>query len=305
MRLGGERPSRNVEDRRGRGRSGGFRGGFGNRIRLPGGRGGGGLGIGGMLLLVGVMWFLGVNPLELLMGETTSPQQRERTDEGLSQPGAVAGRDDETRDFVARVLGTTERVWEDIFAEHGQEYVHPTLVLFDDTTRSACGLGAAAMGPFYCPSDATIYLELSFFRDLKTRFGAPGEFAEAYVIAHEVAHHVQNLMGTLERTAAQRASLSTAEANEISVRVELQADCYAGIWAHAVAQEGTILEEGDIEDGLNAASAIGDDRLQQQTQGRVVPESFTHGTSEQRVSWFQRGMETGEIEACDTFGADL
>jgi len=305
VRLGGERPSRNVEDRRGQGRSGGVRGGFGNRLRLPGGRGGGGLGIGGILLLVGVMWFLGVNPLELLVGETTTPQQRQTHEEDLSQPGAVAGPDDEMRDFVARVLGTTERAWEDIFAEHGQEYPQPTLVLFDDSTRSACGLGAAAMGPFYCPSDSTIYLELSFFRDLKTRYGAPGEFAEAYVIAHEVGHHVQNLMGTLERTAAQRARLSTADANEVSVRVELQADCYAGIWAHAIAQEGTILEDGDIEDGLNAASAIGDDRLQQQTQGRVVPESFTHGTSEQRMVWFQRGMETGEIEACDTFGADL
>lgn len=309
MRLGGERPSKNVEDRRGQVRSGGaVRGGFGNRpLRLPGGRGGGGLGIGGMLLLLGVMWFLGVNPLDLLVGngEPTTPQQRETVDERFSQPGSVVNRDDDMKDFVARVLGTTERVWEEKFAAHGHRYALPTLVLFSNGTRSACGLGAAAMGPFYCPGDSTIYIDLSFFHDLKTRFGAPGEFAEAYVIAHEVGHHVQNLLGTLARTSAQRARLSAVEANDISVRVELQADCYAGIWAHAIAQAGTILEEGDIEDGLNAASAIGDDRLQRQTQGRVVPESFTHGTSEQRVRWFQRGMETGELEACDTFGADL
>lgn len=302
MRLGGQRPSRNVEDRRGQARSGGFRGGFGNGpIRLPGGRGGGGLGLGGMLLLLGVMWLMGVNPLDLLVGEAP----RQQVDQGINRPDTVAGRDDEASEFVARVLGTTERVWEDIFAKNGREYAHPRLVLFEDQTRSGCGLGAAAMGPFYCPADSTIYLDLSFFRDLKTRFGAPGEFAEAYVIAHEVAHHVQNLMGTLERTIAQRARAPAPTANEISVRVELQADCFAGIWAHALAQQGTVLEEGDIEDGLNAASAIGDDRLQQQTQGRVAPETFTHGTSEQRVSWFRRGMETGEIEACDTFAADL
>lgn len=305
MRLGGQRPSRNVEDRRGQARSGGLGGGFGRGpIRMPGGRGGGGLGLGGMLLLIGVMWFLGVNPLDLLVGETTAPQQRERVDQGFSRPDAVAGRDEEASDFVARVLGTTERVWEGIFAENGREYAHPRLVLFDDQTRSGCGLGAAAMGPFYCPADSTIYLDLSFFQELETRFGAPGEFAQAYVIAHEVAHHVQNLTGTLERTTAQRAR-APAAANEISVRVELQADCYAGIWAHALAQEGTILEDGDIEDGMNAASAIGDDRLQQQTQGRVAPETFTHGTSAQRVGWFKRGMEAGTVEACDTFSGEI
>jgi predicted metalloprotease len=195
------------------------------------------------------------------------------------------------RDFVARVLGTTERAWEDVFAEHGAQYDHPTLQLFSDSTRSACGLGAAAMGPFYCPGDSTIYIDLSFFRDLENRLDAPGDFAQAYVIAHEVGHHVQNLTGTLTESHAQRANLPAAEANEISVRVELQADCYAGIWAHAVAEEGTILEDGDIEEGMNAASAIGDDRLQRQSQGHVVPESFTHGTSEQRVRWFRRGLE--------------
>jgi uncharacterized protein len=298
MRLGGQRPSRNVEDRRGR--SGGFGGRSG--IRLPVGRRGGGIGIGGILILMAVMWFLGMNPLDLLTGggQFAGPQQRQ-TENQLPQ---VTEGVDSRQDFVARVLGTTERAWEEIFAQHGQQYVHPTLRLFSDSTPSACGLGAAAMGPFYCPSDSAIYIDLSFFRDLEIRLGAPGDFAEAYVIAHEVGHHVQNLTGTLEQTNARRASLPAAEANELSVRVELQADCYAGLWAHAIAQEGTILEDGDIEEGLNAASAIGDDRLQKQTQGRVVPESFTHGTSEQRVRWFRRGMESGEITACDTFGAD-
>ena len=298
MRLGGQRPSRNVEDRRGR--SGG--GGGGRGMRLPIGRRGGGLGIGGILLLMGVMWLLGMNPLDLLTGGGQiggPPQQRQTVEDGV--PGAG---DDAQRDFVARVLGTTERAWEGVFAEHGAQYDHPKLVLFSDSTQSDCGQGAAAMGPFYCPTDSTIYIDLSFFRDLENRLDAPGEFARAYVIAHEVGHHAQNLMGTLTESHAQRANLPTAEANEISVRVELQADCYAGIWAHAVAQEGTILEDGDIEEGMNAASAIGDDRLQRQSQGQVVPESFTHGTSEQRVRWFRRGLEQGNLAACDTFGAD-
>jgi uncharacterized protein len=297
MRLGGQRPSRNVEDRRGR--SGGSGGGRG--MRLPIGRRGGGIGIGGILLLMGVMWLLGMNPLDLLTGggQFAGPPQRQTVEDGAPGSG-----DDARRDFVARVLGTTERAWEDVFAEHGAQYAHPTLRLFSDSTPSACGLGAAAMGPFYCPGDSTIYIDLSFFRDLENRLGAPGDFAQAYVIAHEVGHHVQNLTGTLTESHAQRANLPAAEANEISVRVELQADCYAGIWAHTVAQEGTILEEGDIEEGMNAASAIGDDRLQRQSQGQVVPESFTHGTSEQRVRWFRRGLESGDLAACDTFGAD-
>lgn len=306
MRLGGERPSRNVEDRRGRGGFGVPSGGSGNRsIRLPMGRRGGGIGIGGILILLAVLWLLGVNPLEVLMGDgQIAPQQGETVDDRLPQPGAVGDGEDAMKDFVARVLGTTERAWEKIFAEQGQQYVLPSLVLFSDTANSDCGQGVAAMGPFYCSIDSTIYIDLSFYRDLKTRLGAPGDFAEAYVIAHEVGHHVQNLTGTLERSAAQRARLPEAEANELSVRVELQADCYAGIWAHALRQAGTVLEEGDIEEGLNAASAIGDDRLQRQTQGHVVPESFTHGTSEQRVRWFRRGMESGEPAACDTLRAD-
>ena len=303
MRLGGQRPSRNVEDRRGRGGGFGFPGGR-SGIRLPMGRRGGGIGIGGILILMAVMWLLGLNPLDLLTGgggQFTAPQQRQTVDNQL--PQGAEGVDSRS-DFVARVLATTERVWEEQFAEQGQQYAAPKLVLFSDSTPSACGLGAAAMGPFYCPGDATIYIDLTFFRDLETRLGAPGDFAEAYVIAHEVGHHVQRLTGTLEQTSAERQRLPEVEANEISVRVELQADCYAGIWAHALAQEGTVLEDGDIEEGLNAASAIGDDRLQRRTQGQVVPESFTHGTSEQRVRWFKRGMDTGELAACDTLGAD-
>ena len=300
MRLGGQRPSRNVEDRRGSRGGGSFGGGRG--MRLPIGRRGGGIGIGGILLLMGVMWLLGMNPLDLLTGggQFAGPQQQRQTVED----GVPGSGDDARRDFVARVLGTTERVWEGVFAEHVAQYDHPSLVLFSDSTRSACGLGAAAMGPFYCPSDSTIYIDLSFFRDLENRLNAPGDFAQAYVIAHEVGHHVQNLTGTLTESHAQRANLPAVEANEISVRVELQADCYAGIWAHAIAEEGTILEDGDIEEGMNAASAIGDDRLQQQRQGHVVPESFTHGTSEQRVGWFRRGLEHGNLAACDTFAAD-
>ena len=296
MRLGGERPSRNVEDRRGRGGGFGFPGGR-TGMRIPMGRRGGGIGIGGIIILMVVMWLLGMNPLDLFTGGGQLVPQRQTVD--THGPG-----DDARKDFVAKVLGTTERVWQETFSDHGQQYQAPKLVLFSDATQSACGLGAAAMGPFYCAGDRSIFIDLSFFRDLESRLGAPGDFAEAYVIAHEVGHHVQNLLGTLQQTTAERARLPQVEANELSVRVELQADCYAGIWAHAIAQEGTILEEGDIEEGLNAASAIGDDRLQRQTQGRVVPESFTHGTSEQRVGWFRRGMETGELESCDTFRAD-
>ncbi|MEX2481330.1 MAG: neutral zinc metallopeptidase [Gammaproteobacteria bacterium] len=298
MRLGGERPSRNVEDRRGR--SGGSSGGRG--MRLPIGRRGGGLGIGGIVILMGVMWLLGMNPLDLLTGggQFAGPQQQGQT----AEDGVAGTGDDARRDFVARVLGTTERAWEEIFTREGAQYPHPTLQLFSDSTQSACGQGAAAMGPFYCPADSTIYIDLSFFRDLENRLGAPGDFAQAYVIAHEVGHHVQNVSGTLERTNAERAQLPDAEANELSVRVELQADCYAGIWGHSIAQDGTILEDGDIEEGMNAASAIGDDRLQKQSQDHVVPESFTHGTSEQRMRWFRRGLDSGDLAACDTFGAD-
>jgi hypothetical protein len=203
--------------------------------------------------------------------------------------------------FVSRVLGSTEDVWSGVFRQSGVQYRAPTLVLYDGQVRSACGMGQAAMGPFYCPGDEKLYVDLSFFRDLQSRFGAPGDFAQAYVIAHEVGHHVQKLTGAFRRMEEARAR-PQAEQNRISVRMELQADCYAGVWGH---HAGTLnqLDPGDIEEALGAASAIGDDRLQKQAQGRVVPESFTHGSSEQRVRWFRRGLESGRPQDCDAFSA--
>jgi len=208
---------------------------------------------------------------------------------------------DEPGQFVSRVLGSTEDVWSRVFQQSNAQYRAPTLVLYEGQVRSACGMGQAAMGPFYCPNDEKLYIDLAFFRDLQARFRAPGDFAQAYVIAHEVAHHVQNLTGQFRKMEAARGG-SAAQRNQVSVRMELQADCYAGVWGHYA---GTMkqLDDGDLAEALNAASAIGDDRLQKQTQGRVVPESFTHGSSEQRVRWFKRGMESGQPRSCDTFGA--
>jgi predicted metalloprotease len=208
------------------------------------------------------------------------------------------------RRFVAKVLGSTESTWQTVFSESGRRYEEPKLVLFTGATPTACGTGQSAMGPFYCPSDQKVYIDLAFFRDLRERFHAPGEFAQAYVIAHEVGHHVQNLLGISDQVrAAQQRSRNPAAANALSVRQELQADCFAGIWGHRADSMQKILEPGETEQALTAASAIGDDRLQRQTQGRIVPESFTHGTSEQRVRWFKRGMESGDIRQCDTFNA--
>jgi predicted metalloprotease len=215
---------------------------------------------------------------------------------GLEPPA-----DDPQAEFVSVVLADTEETWSQIFAA-GDRYPPPTLVLFTDATQSACGVGQSAMGPFYCPADQRVYLDLSFFRDLDDRFGAPGDFAQAYVVAHEVGHHIQTVTGLSQRVSAARQRASEAEGNLLSVRQELQADCYAGVWGSHAARKG-LLEPGDAEEGLAAAAAIGDDRLQRQSQGRVVPESFTHGSSEQRVSWLRRGMETGRVDACDTFAA--
>jgi predicted metalloprotease len=209
--------------------------------------------------------------------------------------------DDPTAQFVSVVLRDTEETWGELFGERGTSYEPPVLVLFTDATQSACGVGQAAMGPFYCPPDQRVYLDLSFFRDL-ARMGAPGDFAQAYVVAHEVGHHVQTLTGVSQRVSGTRQRSSEREGNALSVRQELQADCYAGVWGHYAAQRG-LLEAGDAEEGLQAAAAIGDDRLQRQSQGRVVPESFTHGSSEQRATWLRRGMESGRMEACDTFTA--
>ena len=277
MKLGDQKASGNVEDRRGIGMVGG------------------GLGIGGVVIAV-VAYFLGFDPSAVLsVVEQVAPQGETRE----APKGAPA---DEMGQFVAKVLGSTESVWGKVFPQSGNTYRPPTLVLYDGQVRSACGMGQAAMGPFYCPGDEKLYIDLAFFRDLQTRFGAPGDFAQAYVIAHEVGHHVQNLAGTMRKSEAARGRSPGTEDNRASVRMELQADCYAGVWGH---HAGTMnqLDAGDIAEALAAATAIGDDRLQKQTQGRVVPESFTHGSSEQRVRWFRRGMDSGRPADCDTFSA--
>ena len=289
MRLGDERESGNIEDRRG----GGGRGG------LPIGVAGGGL---GTIALVLVALFFGVDPSVILSGggggQPDAPVARQ---EG-SGPSEVA--DDGQRRFVAQVLATTEDVWTEAFRRGGNTYQPPNLVLFSGTTQSGCGTAQTATGPFYCPLDQKVYLDTAFFREMERRLGAPGDFARAYVIAHEVGHHVQNQIGVLRRVDAERRGMGEAESNALQVRVELQADCFAGVWANRTQQMRQVLEQGDIEEGLNAAAAVGDDRLQRRSRGVVVPESFTHGSSAQRVRWFRTGLESGDIQRCDTFGTD-
>jgi len=246
--------------------------------------------------LVGVGLFLGVDPSTLM--EVVQTQQRGVTRADLARTEL----EDEQAQFVSVVLADTEETWDGVFRQAGRSYEAPTLVLFSGSVRSACGFAQAAMGPFYCPADQKVYIDLSFYSDLQDRFGAPGDFAQAYVIAHEVGHHVQTLLGISEQVQRAKAQLGEVEANQQSVRQELQADCLAGIWAHHADRTRDLLEPGDIEEGLNAASAIGDDRLQRQSQGYVIPESFTHGSSVQRVRWFTRGYETGDVNQCDTFG---
>jgi predicted metalloprotease len=277
MELGDQRASGNVEDRRGIGMVGG------------------GLGVGGVVIAL-IAYFLGFDPGTVVsVAEQVAPQRETRE----APKGAPA---DEIGQFVSKVLGSTEDVWTNIFAQSKSRHRPPTLVLYDGQVRSACGIGQSAMGPFYCEHDEKLYLDLAFFRDLQTRFRAPGDFAQAYVIAHEVGHHVQKLTGTFEQVEAARGRGSQAGSNRTSVQLELQADCYAGVWGH---HAGTMnqLDAGDIAEALNAATAIGDDRLQKQTQGRVVPESFTHGSSEQRVRWFKRGLDSGRPKDCDTYSA--
>ncbi len=299
MRLDDERASDNIEDRRGRGGGFGFPGG--RRVRMPGGRRGGGIGIGGIIILLILAFVFGINPLEMLTGGGggSLPRQVEYQAPSPSQTGQQAGNN-EMKEFVSKVLSTTERTWDKIFASQGQRYQAPKLVLFSGFVQSACGAAQSAMGPFYCPLDSKVYIDMSFFRDMRARLGAPGDFAQAYVIAHEVGHHVQNQLGIARTVTQARMRASKSEANALSVRMELQADCFSGVWAR---DNQRILEQGDIEEGLNAASAIGDDRLQKRSQGYVVPESFTHGSSAQRVRWFKRGLETGDISACDSFSA--
>jgi len=274
MELGNQRASGNVEDRRGLGLAGG------------------GIGIGGIVIAL-IAYFLGADPQTAMqVGEQVAPPHQAQVAKGTPN--------DQLGQFVAKVLGSTEDVWTQIFQQSGSQYRPPTLVLYDHVTRSACGMGQAAMGPFYCPNDEKLYVDLSFYRDLQNRFHAPGDFAQAYVVAHEVGHHVQKLTGTFRRLEQARGGAQGASG--VSVRMELQADCYAGVWGHHAGAMNE-LDPGDVEEALNAATAIGDDRLQQQTQGRVVPESFTHGTSEQRVRWFKRGMDSGRPQDCDTFSA--
>ncbi len=254
---------------------------------------GGGL---GLLLLVGVGLFLGVDPRALMQVVQTQQQTP------ATPPAQRTKLEDEQAQFVAVVLADTEDTWNAVFRQAGRDYQEPTLVLFSGAVKSACGFAQAAMGPFYCPADQKVYIDLSFYSDLQNRFQAPGDFAQAYVIAHEIGHHVQTLLGISEKVQRQKAQVGQVEANQLSVRQELQADCLAGIWAHHADRTRDLLEQGDIEEGLNAASAIGDDRLQKQSRGYITPESFTHGSSEQRVRWFKQGYATGDVNQCNTFG---
>lgn len=277
MRWRGERQSDNIEDRRGISRGGMAIGG----------------GLGGIVILVIALLF-GADPRQLL--EQLPTQEAPGTQS--SRP--TNPQEEELKQFVRTVLASTEDVWTDQFRQLGRQYRKPTLVLFTDSVDSACGRAGSAVGPFYCPGDEKLYLDFAFFRDLETRFRAPGDFAEAYVIAHEVGHHIQRLLGTMDKVDAARGRLTEAQANQLSVRLELQADFLAGVWAHYAQRKG-LLEAGDIEEALGAASAVGDDRLQREGQGHVVPDSFTHGTSEQRIRWFRKGLETGDIRQGDTF----
>jgi uncharacterized protein len=267
---------------------------------MPGGRAGraGGMGGIGLIVIALIAIFLGVDPSFLFQGgPIPDPSYQER-----QSPPSPA--EEELKEFMSVVLADTEDTWHGLFEQLERTYQEPTVVLFSGAVSSACGFADAAVGPFYCPGDRKVYLDLSFFEELGERFGAPGDFAQAYVLAHEVGHHVQTLLGISDQVRQVRATLSAADANALSVRQELQADCFAGIWAHHADQMRQVLEPGDIEEGLRAASAIGDDRLQRQAQGYVVPESFTHGSSEQRMRWFETGYSEGVPGACDTFSVD-
>lgn len=299
MRWRGRRRSKNIEDRQGQGSPRGLGRDRTRTVRLPRGRRGK-LGIVGILAIVGISLFLGIDPIVLLQGGLQSDRMQPTTQSG-SAP--TVANDDLTK-FVSVVLADTEDTWHGIFDSSDRRYQEPTLVLFSNAVQSACGYAQSAMGPFYCPGDQKVYLDLTFFRELSDRFGAPGDFAQAYVIAHEVGHHVQTLLGISQKVHEQRSRVSKVEANKLSVRQELQADCFAGIWAYNADRSRNLLEEGDIEEALNAATAIGDDRLQKKSTGRIVPDSFTHGTSRQRVKWFMVGFETGDVRKCDTFGTD-
>jgi predicted metalloprotease len=285
MRIEDQRRSENIEDRRG--------------MRMPGGRGlvGGGIGV---LVVALIAMFLGIDPFVATQvvqqtGSSGGPQPHVET--------RAPSRADQMADRVAAVLGSTEDTWTAIFAQAGKQYRKPVLVLFSGAVESACGFAQAAVGPFYCPADNKLYIDLAFYRDLQDKFRAPGDFAQAYVIAHEVGHHVQNQLGIAEQVRKLQSRVGEREANALQVRMELQADCFAGIWAATANRNSRLLEPGDVEEGLRAAAAVGDDLIQKRSRGYVSPESFTHGSSEQRMRWFRRGLESGDIRACDTFAA--
>lgn len=282
MRWSGGRRSSNIEDRRG---------------AKPRGIVGGGI---GTIVIILVALYFGVDPTFLIEGLESSNVSTSSTG---TRPTAEDLANDPLADMVSVVIADTEDVWHEIFADMGRRYEEPTLVMFTGATRSACGTGQAAMGPFYCPADRKAYIDLSFYEDMRTRFSAPGDFAQAYVIAHEIGHHVQNLLGISNEVRRAQSGVSKAESNNLSVKLELQADCLAGVWAHRADKARGILEAGDVDEALNAASAIGDDRLQRQSRGTVVPESFTHGTSAQRQRWFRAGLQSGDPGSCDTFAA--
>jgi predicted metalloprotease len=295
MRWGDMRRSENIEDRTGGG--------------SPMGGGGMRIGVGGIIIALIASVLFGINPLDMLGGmegpaPTPTPQPRSappgygpQTQASPTQPA------NPTKELVARVVGDTEDVWQSLFKAMGRSsYPAPTLVMFSGSTRSACGTGTAAVGPFYCPADRKVYLDTSFFNQLERRFGAPGDFAQAYVIAHEVGHHVQNVLGTMKQFDAQASRVDERRRNQLQVRLELQADCYAGVWGF-FAKRRNLLEPGDVEEGLRAAATVGDDQMMKRTQGYVVPEAFTHGSAEQRMRWFRRGMESGDPRQCDTFSS--
>ncbi len=316
--------SSNVEDRRGQG-GGGFRfpGGGGGGIQIPIG---GGMSLTTLLIIGGIMLLFGINPLDILRGgiggdgggfnvpqmPRSERQTRPSADDIPGLPGSPGGQQqagtpkssDDQKVFISRVLKDTEDVWSRVFASFGKKYTNPQLVLFTGGTRTACGVGQSAMGPFYCPIDQKIYVDLAFYDELSRRFKAPGDFAQAYVIAHEVGHHVQLQLGIAEKVQElKERSGDERQANALQVRMELQADCLAGVWANLNNQMKNRLQQGDIEEGLNAASQIGDDMIQRKTQGRVVPDAFTHGSSAQRTRWFKQGFDSGQMQSCDTFNA--
>lgn len=295
----GGRRSENIEDRRG----GGFSFGRGGGGRFPVGMRRGGIGGLGLVVLVLLGLLFGVDPSVLLQGVPSEGVQQQYVPGPQTAPGPTVEADSEMKQFVSVVLAETEDTWNAVFRANGRSYEEPRLVLFSGMVGSACGMAQAASGPFYCPLDEKVYLDFSFFDELERRFGAPGDFAQAYVIAHEIGHHVQNQLGILPKVEQLKRQVSRGEANQLSVMVELQADCLAGVWANHTEKRRALLEPGDLEEGIRAAGAVGDDRIQRQTQGYVVPDAFTHGSAQQRARWFRRGLEAGNVGACDTFNA--